>query len=149
MALECVILVGLPGAGKTTFFRERFAATHRHISKDLFPRATARQPRQDRLVREALAAGESVVVDNTNASPAERAPSIRIAHEYGAAVVGYFVEASTREAVARNRRREGRARVPDVAVFACAKRLVPPTLAEGFDQIHHVRVQPDGGFAVS
>ena len=35
-----MILVGLPGAGKTTFYRERFAATHRHVSKDLMPRYT-------------------------------------------------------------------------------------------------------------
>src|SRR5687768_14377651 len=32
-SVECVILIGLPGAGKTTFFRERFAASHDHVSK--------------------------------------------------------------------------------------------------------------------
>jgi predicted kinase len=33
--MECVILIGLPASGKSTFFRERFAATHDHVSKDL------------------------------------------------------------------------------------------------------------------
>jgi len=147
--VECVILVGLPGAGKTTFYRERFAATHRHVSKDLMPHARQRQERQDRLVREALAAGASVVVDNTNPAVADRAPIIVAAREHGATIVGYYVEASTREAVARNRGREGKARVPDVAIFACAKRLVPPRLEEGFDEVHRVQPQPDGSFVVN
>ena len=34
--IELVILVGLQASGKSTFFRERFAATHEHVSKDLF-----------------------------------------------------------------------------------------------------------------
>ena len=144
---ECAILVGLPGAGKTTFYRAHLAATHRHVSKDLFPNARDRQARQDRLLREALAAGISVAVDNTNPTPADRAAIIRIAREYGARVVAYFVEATTRDAVARNREREGRARVPNVAIFTCAKRLAPPARQEGFDDVF--RVMPrDGGFAI-
>jgi hypothetical protein len=40
-------------------------------------------------------------------------------------------ESTRRESLGRNRGREGKARVPDVAILATAKRLVPPTLAEG------------------
>jgi len=137
-APECVILVGLPGAGKTTFCQRQFP-TYTHVSKDAFPRhARDKQARQDAAIRAALAAGQSLVVDNTNVTPAERAAIITIAHEYGARVVGYYVEATTREAVARNERREGHARVPKVAIFTSAKRLVPPLLAEGFDELHTV-----------
>jgi predicted kinase len=98
------------------------------------------------MLRQALARGASVAVDNTNASPAERASIITIAREYGARIVGYYIEASTRDAIARNERREGKAKVPKVAIFTCAKRLVPPRLEEGFDELHCVRVA-DGGFA--
>ena len=35
----------------------------------------------------------------------------------------------------RNRGREGKARVPDVAIFTTRKRLVPPTIEEGFDEV--------------
>jgi len=45
-----VILAGLPAAGKTTFYRRRFAATHRHISKDLWPNAAGRDARQRRAI---------------------------------------------------------------------------------------------------
>lgn len=143
-APECVILVGLPGAGKSTFVRARFP-THTHVSKDAFPpHARDKQSRQDAAIRSALAAGRSVVVDNTNVTPADRAAIIGIARELGARIVGYYLQVTTREAVARNDRREGRAKVPKVAIFTCAKKLVPPALAEGFDELHTVNTQVDG-----
>jgi predicted kinase len=147
MTPEVAILVGLPGAGKSTFYRERLAATHRHVSKDLLRNAKNKQVRQDALVREALRLGQSVAVDNTNVSPAERATVIVIARELGARVGGHYIDATTREAVARNERREEKqGRVPKVAIFTCAKRLVPPSLEEGFDALHTWRVSDEGGF---
>jgi predicted kinase len=142
---ECVILIGLPGAGKTTFYRQRYAS-HQHISKDALPNAGNKQPRQDAALRRALAEGRSVIVDNTHVSPADRAAVIAIAREFDARVVGYYIEASTREAVARNEGRTGRAKVPKVAIFTCAKRLVPPVAEEGFDELHTLRVLEDGRF---
>jgi len=136
--VECVILIGLPGAGKTTFYRETFAATHRHISKDLLAHVSNRAKRQARLIDEALADGASFVVDNTNATRAERALIIARARAAGARVVGFFLPVTTREAVARNRGREGMARVPDVAIFSVARRLEPPVLDEGFDELTEV-----------
>ena len=41
-------------------------------------------------------------------------------------------------ALRRNRVREGRERVPDVAIFAVRKRLEPPSVAEGFDRLFTV-----------
>lgn len=134
---ECIVLVGLPGSGKTTFARQRYPS-HDHISKDTLPNSGNKQARQDAALRRSLAEGRSVIVDNTNVSPAERAAVIAIARAYDARIVGYYVEVSTRDAVARNERRTGRARVPKVAIFTCAKRLVPPALEEGFDEIHVV-----------
>ncbi|WP_199750172.1 hypothetical protein [Amycolatopsis sp. WAC 04169] len=63
---EVVILIGLQASGKSTFFRWAFAGTHVHLSKDHFPNAKRRQPRQLRMLAEALEEGRSVVVDNTN-----------------------------------------------------------------------------------
>ena len=140
---ECVILVGLPGAGKSTFYRDRFAS-HVYISKDTY--SGNKQARQDTAVRQALAHGHSIIVDNTNVTVEERAEVIAIAREFGARVVGYYIEATTSEAVARNERRMGKEKVPKVAIFTRAKRLVPPALGEGFDELHTMRVAADGRF---
>ena len=140
---ECVILVGLPGAGKTTFARERYPS-YDHISKDTLPGSGNKQAKQDTALRRSLTARRSVIVDNTNVTPAERAAVIAIARELDARVVGYYIEATTREAVARNERRTGPAKVPKVAIFTCATRLVPPVLAEGFDEIQTLHPLDDG-----
>ena len=146
---ECVIFVGLPGSGKTTFYRQRLSGTHRHISKDLWPSAANKDARQVARLREALAARVPVVIDNTNPSVADRAALIAIAREFGARIVGYHFTASTREAVGRNRGREGRQRVPDVAIFTVAKRLAAPARGEGFDELYSVRIADDGAFQVA
>jgi len=47
MQPELIIFAGLPAAGKSSYYREHFAATHVHVSKDLMPktgRTEARQP---------------------------------------------------------------------------------------------------------
>jgi len=146
---ECVIFVGLPASGKTTFYNRRFAATHAHISKDHWPNATKKDARQAALLREALAAGKPVVIDNTNAAVIDRAQVIAIAREFGARVIGYYFTATTREAVGRNRGREGKQRVPDVAIFTKAKRMAPPTRVEGFDELYRVAIREDGEYDVT
>jgi predicted kinase len=148
--MECVILVGLPASGKSTFFRERFAGTHDHVSKDLLGHNRRPQRRQEQLLSESLASGRSVVVDNTNPGAAVRAPLISVARRHGAEVVGYFFVTEAADALRRNRAREGRERVPDVAIFTARKRLEPPTMAEGFDRLFSVRMhEADGTFEVS
>jgi len=143
-ALEVVVLVGIPASGKSTFYRTRFAATHVHVSKDLFPNARRRDARQARLIEEALGAGRSLVVDNTSPTPAERAAIIAPARQHGARVVGYYFATPLADAMARNAGREGRARVPDAGVRAIAKRMSRPRLDEGFDEMYVVRLAANG-----
>jgi predicted kinase len=148
MAVEIVVLVGLPASGKSTFFRERFAATHEHVSKDLLRNNKNPNRRQAQLITAALEAGQSVVVDNTNPAVEDRRPLIELGREHGARVVGYFFDARVRECLRRNAGREGRAQVPDVAIFAAARRLVPPSYPEGFDELFRVSVAEDPTFEV-
>ena len=138
--MECVVLMGLPASGKSTFFRDRFAASHDHVSKDLLRNNRRPQRRQEELVAASLAAGRSVVIDNTNPTIAVRAPLIQMARAHGANVVGYVFVTEAADALRRNRTRSGRDRVPDVAIFTVRKRFEPPTLAEGFDRLFAVRL---------
>jgi predicted kinase len=148
MSIELVILCGLQGAGKSTFYHTRFASTHRHVSKDNFRNASNRERRQQQLIRQALQEGHSVVVDNTNVTVAERATLIALAREFDARVVGYYFASQIELCLERNSRREGKSRVPDVALYVTAQRLQIPTYAEGFDQLYYVRVKEDCGFTV-
>jgi predicted kinase len=140
---ECVILIGLPAAGKSTFYRERFSGTHDHISKDLLRNNRRPERRQEQLLLESLSGGRSLVIDNTNASVAVRAPLIRTARAHGARVIGYYFPTDAGAALRRNRTREGRDRVPDVAIFTVRKRLEPPSRDEGFDELFEVRLLED------
>ena len=132
---ELIIFVGLQASGKSTYYHNHFAATHVHVSKDLMKNARDREARQRELIGKALSEGRNVVVDNTNPTPALRAPLIEIGRRHGARVVAYYFETTVKEAVVRNRLREGKARVPDVALFVAARKMVPPAMAEGFDEV--------------
>ena len=146
--MELVIFVGMQASGKSTFFRERFASTHELVSKDLFPNNKNRNKRQAQLIEAALRAGSSVVVDNTNPTVEDRRPLIELGREFGAKIVGYYFDSTVRQCVGRNRRRAGKDQVPDVAIFATAKRLVPPSYSEGFDELFRVRETDESTFEV-
>jgi predicted kinase len=148
--MECVILIGLPASGKTRFYRERFAATHDHVSKDRMRNAARRDMRQEQAIAASFAAGRSVVVDNTNPSRAVREPIVALARRYGASVSAYYFETAAVDALRRNRSRQGLERVPDVAIFTVRKHLEPPDLSEGFDRAYLVRLHDaEGRFEVT
>jgi predicted kinase len=138
--VELIVFVGLQASGKSSFFRERFAGTYQLVSKDLFPHNRNKNRRQEQLLHAALSAGSSVVVDNTNPRPEDRRPLVRLGHEHGAKVLSCYFEASVRGCLRRNEMREGKARVPDVAIYATAKKLVAPSTEEGFDEFICVRL---------
>jgi predicted kinase len=142
--MELVIFVGLQASGKTSFYQARFAPTHELVSKDRMPNNRNPTRRQLVLVEEALRAGRPVVVDNTNARAADRLPLIILGHALGARVVGYYFESRIEDCLERNRGRAGKARVPDVALYATRKRLKAPSYAEGFDALYFVRMGAGG-----
>jgi predicted kinase len=148
LELSVVVFVGLQGSGKSTFYRTFFASTHVLVSKDLLRNNRRPQRRQMLLIEEALKAGRSVVVDNTNPTKEDRAPIIALALAYGAEVVGYSFEATLEGCLERNLGRTGRAQVPEIALHATARRLRPPTRDEGFARLFRVSLAADGGFTV-
>ena len=143
--MEAVIFCGIQASGKSTFYKEHFFDTHVRISMDLVrTRAHERM-----LIAACLQTRQPFVVDNTNPTREDRARYAAPARAAGFRVVCYYFETDPREAFARNRKRPGRANIPAAGVFGTAKRLVPPTLDEGFDRIEHVRLIEAQGFAIT
>lgn len=146
--MELLIFVGLPGSGKSTFYRTYFAATHEYVSKDLLSNNRNPQRRQMQLIEQALEQQRSVVVDNTNPTSEVRRPLLEMGHLYGATVSGYFFKAEVKQCIERNQQRTGKAKVPPVAIYATAKKLQQPTYAEGFDALYTVEIADNGTFDV-
>lgn len=134
---QLVIFVGIPGSGKSTHYLANFAATHVHVSRDLLPPKEKKgDAKMLAMIAQALASGRDVVVDNTNPSAAARAPIIALGRQFGARLIAYYFDCAPRIAVARNAKREGKAKVPKAAIHATAKKLQPPHVNEGFDEVH-------------
>lgn len=133
------MVVGLQGAGKSRWVSQHLAGTHAVVSKDHWPRARRREARQQRVVAEQLAAGRSVVVDNTNASPAERAPLLALARAAGVPVRAVWLDTPLELCRERNDARPEATRVPPVGLHAAVARFVPPTTVEGFARVDVVR----------
>jgi len=146
--MELVVLIGLPASGKSSFQRDRYAGTHVHVSKDLLGKAQRKDQKQMRLVETALRTGRSVVVDNTNPRRADRAQLLEMARRLGATTTGILLVAPVAECLRRNAAREGKARVPAVAIYVVARKLEPPTREEGFDEVFEARRSEDGSWSV-
>lgn len=146
---QVVILIGLQASGKSTFYRQRLAATHVHVSKDNFRNARNRQRRQLQMIGAALAANRDVAVDNTNPSPGEWQPIIEAAKVHGARVVGCWFAPDLPASLARNAARPSETRVPAVGLYATIKRLRRPTPDDGFDALYTVAFDGAGGFTLT
>jgi predicted kinase len=140
--LRIVVLVGLPASGKSTYLQQAGAIG---LSSDAIRKWLANdetdQTIHDRvfqtlryLLRHRLALRRPVTyIDATNLTPPERAPYIGIGKSYGCEVEAVFFDVPLDVCRARN---AGRARVvPDEALVKMAERLVPPSVAEGFDRV--------------
>jgi len=144
VGMEAVIFIGIQGAGKTTFYRERLAQTHVRISLDVLKT----RHREREVLRTCLAGRQSFVVDNTNVRVAERAVYIEAAKQAGYAVTGYFFDSAPRDALRRNAQRTGKEKIPPAGVFGTWKRLERPRIEEGFDQLWIVSRDDSDRFVV-
>jgi predicted kinase len=113
--VEAILLVGLQGAGKSTFYKERFFATHLRISRDMLKT----RHREKRFVLTCAETGQRFVVDNTNATRAEREVYLRAAKEAGFRVVGYYFQSGVEDCRRRNEQRPPDQQVPLACSLTC------------------------------
>ena len=138
--MEAVIFIGVPGAGKSSFYKERLFNSHVRISLDLLKT----RHREQRLLDLCLATEQRFVIDNTNPAKQERFAYIEAAKANRFKVTGYYFCSKVEECLRRNAARPDDQRVPDVAILSSAKKLELPTFDEGFDQLFYVRLMESG-----
>jgi bifunctional polynucleotide phosphatase/kinase len=128
-----VVLVGIPGAGKTTVVEAMLGSLER-VSIDRLPNRTRNA--EDKLLLQYCREKKDIVVDAANIDKTKRAGYIRFAREFGYVVTAVFVDASINMALVRNASRNRQ--VPKGAIMAYAEKLQVPTKDEGFDFIFTV-----------
>lgn len=134
-----VLLMGIPAAGKTTFYKQVLAGQGAvHINLDTL----RTRHREMQLIHDCLSSRRSFVVDNTNTLPGERARYISLAAQAGYRVVGYFLRSRVQECIQSNAGRDKQ--VPIAAITAMSARLILPSLAEGFDELFFVSRSVNG-----
>lgn len=142
--MEAVILIGLQGAGKSTFYRDRFLATHFNISLDVLKTCH----RERTVLAECLTMKRPFVIDNTNPARAEREVYIKPAKQAGYRVVGIYFQSRVEDCHRRNSQRLRAEQIPFLGLLGTAKRLEIPRYEEGFDVLNYVRISDDGQFVV-
>ena len=142
--MEAVILIGIQGSGKSTFYKEKFADTHVRINLDML-----RTKNRERVLLEGcLAAKQRFVVDKINLTREQRERYISLAKDFGFRTVGFYFRSDLNKALERNSLREGRARIPDKGLFDAIKRLQMPEPGEGFDELYYVWIDENNQFVV-
>ena len=142
--MESVIFVGIQGAGKSTFFKERFFDSHIRINLDML----RTRHREKLLFETCLEAKQKLVLDNTNLTRAEREKYILRAKEFRFKIVGYYFQTNLSKAVERNSQREGKAQIPEKGLFSAFKRLQIPNFDEGFDELFYVSINEENQFVI-
>ena len=78
------------------------------------------------------------VIDNTNPSREDRAKYIAIAKASKFKVTGYYFQSKLDDALERNNQRSGKEKIPEIGIKGTFKRLIVPTIEEGFDELYYV-----------
>ncbi|MEO6966282.1 MAG: AAA family ATPase [Acidobacteriaceae bacterium] len=143
-----VLAIGLPGSGKTTWFKRRGVTP---LSSDMLRSILFDDITEQRYQGLVFSTLRSLLrarliakmpwnyVDATNLSPHERRQWIKMARSFGYEVHAVFFDVPFEVCMERNMRRDYM--VNEAAMRGMAERLRPPSFKEGFHKITVVRVK--------
>ncbi len=146
-----VLAIGMPGSGKTTWFRRRGVTP---LSSDLLRNILFDDVEEQRYQGLVFSTLRSLLrarliarmpwnyVDATNLSIHERRQWIKMAKSFGYEVQAVFFDVPLEVCLARNAQRERS--VSEDVMRKMAEKLKPPVFEEGFEKITVVRVKSAG-----
>jgi len=132
----------LPGSGKSTYVEKLGPPV---LSSDEIRRLLVDDPANQSIHRRVFRVLRDLLkqrlelkrpltyIDATNLTPHERRPYVVLAQDYDYEIEAAFFDVPVEECQRRNRARH-RA-VPEEAIAEMARRLVPPSTAEGFSRV--------------
>ena len=140
--MRIVVLVGLPGSGKSTYLEQMGVSG---LASDAIRKLLADDETDQTihvrvfqtlryLLEQRLAIGRAVTyIDATNLTPEERAPYLAIGRAWGCDVEAVFFDVPLDVCLERNAQRQRV--VPGEALAKMAAKLVPPSVEEGFTRV--------------
>jgi predicted kinase len=127
---EIVVLVGIPGSGKTAIARKLYPDYTRVSLDVLGSRGNERKE-----IQRALEAQEKIIIDNTNTTKKTRRRYLEYAERYKVPISAVFVKCPLDIAIERNATRFGQEYVPERAVKMYFGILEQVDVEEGFESV--------------
>lgn len=129
------IMIGIQGSGKSTFYHQFLANDFVRINLD-----TLKTRHQEKLlIEECIKSRKSFAIDNTNPTKDDRQRYIPSAKAAGYKIIGYFMESKLKECIERNNLRQGKEKIPTIAIASTSNKLQMPSYDEGFDELYFVK----------
>ena len=131
--MEMILFVGLPGSGKSTYYKNHYFNTHLRISNDLL----RTKNRTQKLLEFCRETNMSFVIDNTCTTKAVRKRFLDFCSTINAPLkkICVYFDTPVGICIERNNGRVGKEKVPKTAILMKAKELEKPSPEEGFDEI--------------
>ena len=130
--MECIILIGIPGAGKSTYYKDKFDDTHLRINIDMLVRIS----RESDIFKAAVKTNTKIVIDNTNTTIKDRMKYIPLLKKNKYKIIAYYFQTDLEKTIEANNKRDRV--VPEKVIRTYYKNLIIPELCEGFDEVYRI-----------
>lgn len=143
MNKEIIILVGVPGSGKSTYCKTKLYGTHVRINQD----SLGSKDICVKAAKACLESGTNVVIDRCNINIAQRASWVKLAKQYNYDVKAVYLNTDTQlcedRVVARQHHETIHEKMPEdkkrQIVRDFYKSLELPLHSEGFSEIMNIQ----------